>query len=24
MFTDTQLASIMQCSPQRAQRWHGP
>ncbi|MEA9755544.1 glycoside hydrolase family 19 protein [Xanthomonas campestris pv. raphani] len=24
MFTDTQLASIMQCSAQRAQRWHGP
>ncbi|MCF5918182.1 glycoside hydrolase family 19 protein, partial [Xanthomonas perforans] len=24
MFTDTQLASIMQCSPQRAQRWHNP
>ncbi|MEA9510408.1 glycoside hydrolase family 19 protein, partial [Xanthomonas campestris] len=24
MFTDTQLASIMQFSPQRAQRWHGP
>ncbi|WDM66282.1 glycoside hydrolase family 19 protein [Xanthomonas cucurbitae] len=24
MFTDTQLASIMQCPAQRAQRWHGP